>query len=208
MVRFDPRGSNAFAPAAHLAALHLHFLARRFVAHPDQHADALDVWPRTGISLGKAPLSELLYFMWGWCRSHRGGRQDRSCVLRSTTLFSTHHWRFRGGFGILMANAVLFPDRRIWLIPLPVTIPMRPYVAVMGAIEFFSTIGAGGDNVSHICHLGGMLVGYLYLRRGSFLYNVRNSVTDWQYKRNRRRFEVYINKHKKEPPSRPDNWVN
>src|SRR5213596_1505541 len=86
-------------------------------------------------------------------------------------------------FGILMANAVLFPDRRIWLIPLPVTIPMRPYVAVMGAIEFFSTIGAGGDNVSHICHLGGMLVGYLYLRRGSFLYNVRNSVTDWQYKR-------------------------
>jgi membrane associated rhomboid family serine protease len=111
-------------------------------------------------------------------------------------------------FGILMANAVLFPDRRIWLIPLPVTIPMRPYVAVMGAIEFFSTLGAGGDNVSHICHLGGMLVGYLYLRRGSFLYSVRNTVTDWQYKRNRRRFEVYINKQKKEPPSRPDNWVN
>jgi len=111
-------------------------------------------------------------------------------------------------FGILMANAVLFPDRRIWLIPLPVTIPMRPYVAVMGAIEFFSTIGAGGDNVAHVCHLGGMLVGYLYLRRGSFLYNVRNTVTDWQHKRNRRRFEVYVNKHRKEPPSRPDNWVN
>jgi len=109
--------------------------------------------------------------------------------------------------GILMANAVLFPDRRIWLIPLPVTIPMRPYVAVMGAIEFFSTIGSGGDNVSHVCHLGGMLVGYLYLRRGSFLYNVRNTVSDWQHKRNRKRFEVYI-KHKKEPPSRPDNWVN
>jgi membrane associated rhomboid family serine protease len=111
-------------------------------------------------------------------------------------------------FGILMANAVLFPDRRIWLIPLPVTIPMRPYVAVMGAIEFFSTIGSGGDNVSHICHLGGMLVGYIYLRRGSFLYNVRNTVTDWQHRRNRKRFEVYINKHRKEPPSSPDNWVN
>jgi len=111
-------------------------------------------------------------------------------------------------FGILMANAVLFPDRRIWLIPLPVTIPMRPYVAVMGAIEFFSTIGSGGDNVSHVCHLGGMLVGYLYLRRDSFLYNVRNTVSDWQHKRNRKRFEVYINKPKKEPPSRPDNWVN
>jgi membrane associated rhomboid family serine protease len=111
-------------------------------------------------------------------------------------------------FGILMANAILFPDRRIWLIPLPVTIPMRPYVAVMGAIEFFSTLGAGGDAVAHICHLGGMLVGYLYLRRGSFLYNVRNSVSDWQYKRNRKRFEGYMNKHKNEPPSRPDRWIN
>ncbi len=111
-------------------------------------------------------------------------------------------------FGVLIANAILFPDRRIWLIPLPVTIPMRPYVAVMGAIEFFGTLGSGGDNISHICHLGGMLVGWLYLRRGSLLYNVRNTVTDWQHRRNRKRFEVYINKHKKEPPSRPDNWVN
>ena len=111
-------------------------------------------------------------------------------------------------FGILMANAVLFPDRRIWLIPLPITIPMRPYVAVMGAIEFFSTIGSGGDNVSHICHLGGMLVGYVYLRRGSFFYSLRNSVSDWQHRRNRRRFEVYMGKHRKDPPSRPDNWVN
>jgi membrane associated rhomboid family serine protease len=111
-------------------------------------------------------------------------------------------------FGILIANAVLFPDRRIWLLPLPITIPMRPYVAVMGAIEFFGTLGTGGDNVSHICHLGGMLVGYIYLRRGSFLYNVRNSVTDWRLQRNRKRFEVFMKKHKDEPPSRPDSWVN
>ena len=111
-------------------------------------------------------------------------------------------------FGILMANAILFPDRRIWLIPFPVTIPMRPYVAVMAAIEFFFTLGSGGDKVAHLCHLGGMLVGYIYLRRGSFLYNVRNSVTDWRLQRNRKRFEVFMKKHKDEPPSRPDNWVN
>ena len=111
-------------------------------------------------------------------------------------------------FGILIANAVLFPDRRIWLIPLPITIPMRPYVAVMAAIEFFGTLGSTGDNVSHICHLGGMLVGYLYLRRGSFFYGMRNSVSDWQYRRNRKRFQVYMDKHRKEPPSRPDSWIN
>jgi membrane associated rhomboid family serine protease len=111
-------------------------------------------------------------------------------------------------FGILMANAVLFPDRRIWLIPLPITIPMRPYVAVMAAIEFFLTLGSSGDGVGHLCHLGGMLVGYVYLRRGSFLYNVRNSVSDWKQERNRKRFQVYMSKHKDEPPSRPDRWVN
>lgn len=111
-------------------------------------------------------------------------------------------------FGILMANAVLFPDRRIWLIPFPITIPMRPYVAAMGAIEFFATLGSSGDGIGHLCHLGGMLVGYLYLRRGTLLYSVRNSVSDWQHRRNRKRFEVYLNKHRKEPPSRPDNWVN
>jgi membrane associated rhomboid family serine protease len=111
-------------------------------------------------------------------------------------------------FGILIANAILFPDRRIWLIPLPVTIPMRPYVAVMAAIEFFGTLSAGGDGVSHLCHVGGMLVGYIYLRRGSFLYNVRNSVTDWKVQRNKKKFEVYMNKSKNEPPSRPDRWIN
>jgi membrane associated rhomboid family serine protease len=111
-------------------------------------------------------------------------------------------------FGIFIANAILFPDRRIWLIPLPITIPMRPYVAVMGAIEFFSSLGSGGDNIGHICHLGGMLVGWIYLRRGSFLYNVRNSVSDWRQQRNRKKFEVFMGKHKGEPPSRPDNWIN
>jgi membrane associated rhomboid family serine protease len=110
-------------------------------------------------------------------------------------------------FGILMANAILFPDRRVWLFPLPVAIPMRPYVAVIGAIEFFFTLGAGGDKVAHLCHLGGMLVAYMYLRRGSFLYSVRNTVTDWRVQRNKRRFQVYMNKQK-DPPSRPDRWVN
>jgi len=111
-------------------------------------------------------------------------------------------------FGILIANAVLFPDRQIWLFPLPIMIPMRPFVGVMAAIEFFSTLRAGGDNVAHLCHLSGMLIGWLYLRRGSFLFRVRNEMADWRYQRNRKRFEVYMKKNKNEPPSRPDHWVN
>jgi len=111
-------------------------------------------------------------------------------------------------FGVLLAAAILFPDRQVWLIPFPVSIPMRIYVLVMGAIEFFSTLGAGGDTVSHVCHLGGMLVGYIYLRRSSFLYGYRNRITDWKRKRMMRKFELYQKRHREEPPDRPDNWVN
>ncbi len=111
-------------------------------------------------------------------------------------------------YGILLASALMFPDRQIWLIPFPVTIPMRIYVLGAGAIEFFGTLGAGADNVSHVTHLGGMLVGYLYLRRSSFFYGVRNQYSDWKRRRLRRKFEVYMRRHKDEPGSRPDRWVN
>ncbi len=112
-------------------------------------------------------------------------------------------------FGILIAAAVLFPDRRIYMILPPVELPMRVYVLIMGAIAFFGTIGATGDKVSHISHLGGMAVGYFYLRRGSFFFGMRNRVTDWKRKRMRKKFEVYMHDHDKtEPPSRPDRWVN
>jgi membrane associated rhomboid family serine protease len=110
-------------------------------------------------------------------------------------------------FGVLLACAILFPDRQVRFF-FAITMSMRTFMIVMIALEFLGTFGVGGDNISHFCHFGGMLVGYVYLRRGSFLYSVRNTVSDWQYRRNRKRFEVYINKHKNEPPSRPDRWVN
>lgn len=111
-------------------------------------------------------------------------------------------------FGVLLACAILFPDRQITMFPIPIKMSMRTFMVVMIVLEFLGTLGMGGDNISHFSHFGGMLVGYVYLRRGSFLYSVRNTVSDWQYRRNRKRFEVYINKHKNDPPSRPDRWVN
>jgi membrane associated rhomboid family serine protease len=111
-------------------------------------------------------------------------------------------------YGVLLAVAVIMPHRQVWVFPLPVTVSMRVFVIVMGAIEFFSTIGVSGDNVSHVCHLGGMLVGYIYLRRGSYGYSVRNYFSDWKKRRLKRKFEVYVRDHQDKPPSNPDNWVN
>jgi len=111
-------------------------------------------------------------------------------------------------YGVLLAVAIVMPHRQVWFFPLPVTVSMRIFVIVMGAIEFFGTIGSTGDGVSHVCHLGGMLVGYIYLRRGSHLYNYRNFFTDWKRRRLRKKFEVYVRDHTDKPPSNPDNWVN
>jgi membrane associated rhomboid family serine protease len=111
-------------------------------------------------------------------------------------------------YGILLAAAIVFPDQQVWIIPFPVTLPMKVYVLIMGALEFYFSLSSGGDSVSHICHLGGMLVGFLYLRRGSYFYGFRNKYSDWQRQRLRKKFEVYTREHQDKPPSRPDNWVN
>ena len=124
-------------------------------------------------------------------------------------------WRFRRSalpgaiFGVLIAAGILFPDRQVWLFPFPISIPMKLLVAGSIAIEFFLSLEAGGDNVSHVTHLGGALVGYLYLRRGLFLYRFRNDYLDWKRRRARRKFEVYMRDHKNEPPhDSDDRWVN
>ena len=110
---------------------------------------------------------------------------------------------------MLIAAGILFPDRQVWLIPFPIMIPMKLLVAGSIAIEFFLSLEVPGDKVSHIAHLGGALVGYLYLRRGLFLYRFRNDYLDWKRKRARRKFEVYMRDHKNDPPgSSDDRWVN
>lgn len=111
-------------------------------------------------------------------------------------------------YGIILAAALAFPNRQVWIFPFPITIPLSIFAIAAGVIEFLSSLSPGGDSVAHVCHLGGMLVGYLYLRRGSFLYSFRNRYSDWQKKRLQRKFEVYQRSRRDEPPSRPDNWVN
>jgi membrane associated rhomboid family serine protease len=112
-------------------------------------------------------------------------------------------------YGVLIAAGIMFPDRQVWLIPFPIMIPMKLLVAGSIAIEFFLSLEVGGDNVSHVTHLGGALVGYLYLRRGLFLYRFRNDYLDWKRRRARRKFEVYMREHKDEPPrDSDDRWVN
>jgi len=111
-------------------------------------------------------------------------------------------------YGVLLAVAMVMPHRRVSFLLLPISMPMWFFVAALGALEFFMTIGSSGDGISHVCHLGGMLVGYLYLRRGSYLYSPRNFFSDWKRRRLRKKFEVYARDHRDKPPSQPNDWLN
>lgn len=66
-------------------------------------------------------------------------------------------------YGLLAAFALLYPDRRIMLYFL-VPIPVRIFVIGLIVIETISMWSS--DNIGHLAHLGGMGVGYLYLRGG------------------------------------------
>jgi membrane associated rhomboid family serine protease len=94
-------------------------------------------------------------------------------------------------YGLLLAFAVYFPDRPI-LMFLLFPVPAKYFVMILGAIALLS--GPGG-RVSNAAHLGGLVVGYLYLKGGpgggSFTAEVKYRYLKWKMNRLRRKFDVY-----------------
>src|SRR5687768_10290678 len=66
-------------------------------------------------------------------------------------------------YGLLLAYAMYFPDRPIYMY-FVFPIPAKIFVMIMGAIAFYSSLSEVGG-VANATHLGGLLVGYLYLKR-------------------------------------------
>lgn len=67
-------------------------------------------------------------------------------------------------YGILLAFGMMFPDRPIMLLFLPIPIKAKYFVAFFGAVEFISGITRSGSDVAHFAHLGGMLVGFILIK--------------------------------------------
>jgi membrane associated rhomboid family serine protease len=93
-------------------------------------------------------------------------------------------------YALLLAYAMYFPDRLILLIIFPV--PARIAVTILGFIAFYSSMGDAGG-VANATHLGGLLVGYLYLKsaRMNALLELRYQYSKWKTGRARRKFDVY-----------------
>ena len=110
-------------------------------------------------------------------------------------------------YGILMAYALLFPDRLVlfgFLIPIKV----KYFVLIMGAIVFMSSFRNTGSGVSDVAHLGGLAVGFFMLRgrwlQGKIQQPVEREFKDWKLRRARKKFEVYLRKK----DSDHDRWTH
>lgn len=67
-------------------------------------------------------------------------------------------------YGILLAFGMMFPDRPIMLLFLPIPIKAKYFVAFFGVVELYSGVMGTQQGVAHFAHLGGMLVGFILIK--------------------------------------------
>ena len=104
-------------------------------------------------------------------------------------------------YGLLMAFALHYPETPILMFFL-FPVPAKYFVMIVGAIAFLSAPRLGG--VAHGTHLGGLVAGYLYLRRLQGLSvrrfgisrlgvmaDIKYRYLKWKTGRLRKRFDVY-----------------
>jgi rhomboid family protein len=102
-------------------------------------------------------------------------------------------------YALLLAYAICFPDRRIYMYFL-FPIPVRTFVAIIGAVTLYSSLTEAGG-VANATHLGGLIVGYLFLKSGRMhpLAEVKYRYLKWKINRVRKKFDVYSG-------GRADDW--
>ena len=115
-------------------------------------------------------------------------------------------------YGILLAYGILYPERRI-LFFMIFPIPAKYFVMILGAIAFLSALSQPGDTVSHVAHLGGLVIGFVYLRFRGRWFDWRNEYYRWKRQRLQRKFKVYQAKKDREDGrdnvhDKSDRWVN
>ncbi len=99
-------------------------------------------------------------------------------------------------FGILLAYAMLYPDRTI-LFSFLIPIKVKYFVIIIGAIAFLSSFQVN-TGVSEFAHLGGLLFGYIFMKAPRVRFDpaaeVRHQYREWQLRRAKRKFQVYLRK--------------
>lgn len=96
-------------------------------------------------------------------------------------------------YGLLLAYALYFPDRPLFMFPIPIPITAKYFVMILGGIALLSSMSASQGGVANVAHLGGLAFGYLYLKvwRARPLAEIKYRYFKWKMNRVRRKFDVY-----------------
>ncbi len=196
---------------------------------PEQTVERLHVWqPLTYLFLhdplgfGHILLNMLSLFMFGKTLEETWGTERflryyfacgvgaGLCVVLVGYLTGTEMMATIGAsgaiFGLLLAFGMLFPDATV-LFSFLFPIKAKYMVMIVGAITFLSSLQVN-SGVSHIAHLGGMLVGFLLIRTTqgqramrrpasnspSLLHRAQQAWHDYKIRRARKKFQVYMSK--------------
>src|SRR6476659_3506581 len=91
-------------------------------------------------------------------------------------------------YGLLLAYGLYFPDRPIYMY-LVFPIPARYFVMIMGALAFYSSL-AVSNGIASATHLGGLLIGYVYLKGARFrpLEEAKYWYLRWKMRQTRKKF--------------------
>lgn len=94
-------------------------------------------------------------------------------------------------FGLLIAYGIMFAERVILFIIFPMKARTLALIMIAMNVMMLLASGASGSTVSAISHLGGALVGYLYLKRA---WRIGPFIQDMRWRWVRRKFKV-VNKN-------------
>lgn len=68
-------------------------------------------------------------------------------------------------YGVMLAYALNWPDSLIWIYAI-FPVKAKYLVLFLGALSFFFAFAGPADGIAHFAHLGGLVVGYVYLKKG------------------------------------------
>jgi membrane associated rhomboid family serine protease len=135
------------------------------------------------------------------------------CVVAANMLFGNPLQMVIGAsgaiYGLLLAYGMLFPNQTV-LMSFLFPIKAKYMVMIFGVIAFLSSFNTGSP-VSNLAHLGGMLVGFIFIRTqfgarrspqpvraaaggGGFSLDFGRRWKEYKLQRARKKFQVYMKK--------------
>jgi membrane associated rhomboid family serine protease len=69
-----------------------------------------------------------------------------------------------GVLGLVLAFAMFFPERQVFIFPIPFPLPAWVMAAIYALLNLYGALTPESSGISYAAHLGGLAAGYLYLK--------------------------------------------